>query len=168
MIEIRRFKETDWKEVWSILESVFRAGETYAFSPAITEAEAHLAWISSPRETYVAAEHEGNVVGTYFIKANQPGLGSHVCNCGYVVSQSAQARGIASELCLHSQTLAIGLGFTAMQYNLVVSTNKGAIRLWKKLGFQVVGTLPKAFNSRSQGLVDALVMYKELVADSAR
>ncbi len=168
VFEIRRFRESDWVEVWSVLEPVFRAGETYAFSPVISEAEAHYAWIEAPRQAYVATEPHGPLLGTYFIKENQPGLGSHVCNCGYVVSQRVRGRGVATEMCLHSQRTAVGLGFVAMQYNLVVSTNTGAIRLWKRLGFAVVGTLPKAFKSRSRGPVDALVMYKQLPADDRR
>jgi ribosomal protein S18 acetylase RimI-like enzyme len=103
------------------------------------------------------------VIGTYFIKANQPGLGSHVCNCGYVVAPAAQGRGIAAALCEHSQREAVAMGFRAMQFNLVVSTNERAVRLWQRLGFTVVGTLPKAFHHMKLGYVGALVMYKELV-----
>ena len=161
-MEIRKFQETDWIDVWPIIEKVFRAGETYAFSPDITENEAHKIWIETPAETYVAVDEKDGILGTYYIKANQPGLGSHVCNCGYIVSETARGKGIASSMCEHSQHIAIHLGFRAMQYNLVVSTNEGAIRLWKKLGFQVIGTLPKAFNSKNIGYVDALVLYKEL------
>ena len=99
---------------------------------------------------------------TYFIKPNQPGLGAHVCNCGYIVSENARGQGVASSMCGHSQEVAVELGFRAMQYNLVVSTNEGAIRLWEKFGFQIIGILPNAFNSKSAGYVDALVMYKQL------
>ena len=106
---------------------------------------------------------DNEIFGTYYIKPNQPGLGAHVCNCGYIVSENARGQGIASSMCEHSQQVAVDLGFRAMQYNLVVSTNEGAIRLWKKHSFQVVGTLPNAFNSKSVGYVDALVIYKELI-----
>jgi ribosomal protein S18 acetylase RimI-like enzyme len=94
--------------------------------------------------------------------ANQPTLGSHVCNCGYIVDKNSRGQGVASAMCGHSQEEAIKSGFKAMQYNLVVSTNKSAIRLWKKHDFKVVGVLPKAFNHKDLGLVDALVMYKHL------
>lgn len=161
-MEIRKFQENDWSRVWPIIEKVFRSGETYAYSPDITEQDAHKAWIDLPRETYVAADEDNEILGTYYIKPNQPGLGSHVCNCGYIVSESARERGVASSMCEHSQQAALELGFRAMQYNLVVSTNKGAIRLWENHGFQVIGILPNAFNSRRFGYVDALVMYKQL------
>lgn len=161
-LTIRNFQKSDWHQVWPILESIFRKGETYAFSPDITEEEAHKVWVELPKETFVATDQDDTVIGTYYIKANQPGLGSHVCNCGYIVSDKARSMGIASLMCKHSQETAVRFGFQAMQFNLVVSTNTGAIRLWKKLGFSVIGTLPKAFKSKSAGFVDALVMYKLL------
>jgi RimJ/RimL family protein N-acetyltransferase len=161
-MEIKKYDGSDWSQVWPIIELVFRAGETYAYSPEITEQEAHKIWIEMPQETYVATAGDGEILGTYYIKPNQPGLGAHVCNCGYIVSESARGKGVASRMCEHSQQVAVGLGFRAMQYNLVVSTNEGAIRLWKKLGFEVIGILPEAFKSRSAGYVDALVMYKVL------
>ncbi len=159
---IRKYQESDWSPLWRIIEPVFRAGETYAFSPDMTEQEAYHVWIEAPMETYVAKGEANEIIGTYYIKPNQPGLGSHVCNCGYIVSETSRGQGVASRMCEHSQHVAVTLGFKAMQYNLVVCTNEGAIRLWKKQGFQVIGVLPEAFNSKSAGLVDALVMYKRL------
>lgn len=161
-MEIRIYQETDWSQVWPIIKKVFRAGETYAFTPEITEQEAHRIWIELPEETYVVTDQNSVILGTYYIKPNQPGLGSHVCNCGYIVAENARGKGLASSMCEHSQETAINLAFRAMQYNLVVSTNEGAIQLWKKLEFQVIGTLPSAFNSKSAGYVDALIMYKQL------
>ena len=133
-MEIRTYRESDWGRVWPIIEKVFRAGETYTFSPEITEREAHKVWVEVPRESYVAVGEEGQILGTYYIKPNQPGLGSHVCNCGYIVSENARGRGVASRMCEHSLLEAMEFGFRAMQYNLVVSTNEGAIRLWRKTG----------------------------------
>ena len=161
-MNIRKFQESDWKQVWPVLEKVFRAGETYAFSPDISEQEAYKVWVELPQETYVVIDQNNAILGTYYIKPNQPAFGAHVRNCGYIVSESARGQGIATKMCLHSQQVAVELGFRAMQFNLVVSTNEGAIRLWNKLGFDVVGTLPNAFNSKSTGYVDAFVMYKEL------
>ena len=162
-ITIRPFKESDWAEVWRIIGPVFRAGETYAFSPDITEEESRAAWISAPAATFVALDTAGNTVGTYYIKPNQPALGAHVCNCGYIVSEKARGQGIAAMMCEHSLSEAPKLGFRAMQFNLVASTNEHAIRLWKKMGFSLVGTLPGAFRHAEQGFVDAHVMYRELV-----
>lgn len=163
MIQIRAFEEKDWAGIWRIIEPVFRAGETYPCPTDITEAEARKAWIDKPAETFVAVDGKGEIVGTYYIKPNQPGLGSHVCNCGYIVSEDSRKTGIGAELCEHSQHEAVSRGFRAMQYNLVVSTNKSAFRLWKRHGLEVVGILPKSFRHARLGYVDAYVMYKELV-----
>ena len=161
-MEIRPFRDPDWAEVWRILQATFAAGETYAFAPDTGEAEAREIWTTRPQATFVAVE--GNeILGTYFIRPNQPGLGAHVCNCGYVVAARAEGRGFAARMCEHSQRWALEHGFRAMQFNLVVSTNERAVRLWEKLGFNVVGRLPGAFRHQRLGFVDALVMFKTLV-----
>lgn len=162
MITIRPFEETDWPATWRMMEPVVRAGETYSFAPDMPESEAHRVWVEIPAATFVALDEDVQVVGTYYIKPNQPGLGDHVCNCGYIVSSSASGKGIASQMCEHSQNKALELGFSAMQYNLVVSTNERAVRLWQRLGFSIVGTIPKAFRHLRHGLVDAHVMFKQL------
>jgi ribosomal protein S18 acetylase RimI-like enzyme len=167
-ISIRRFQEADWPDVRRILEVTFEAGDTYAFPPGSTEAEIHKVWVEVPSATYVASAPDGRIVGTYFIKPNQPGLGAHVCNCGYVVAREAQGQGIASAMCRHSQAEAVSMAFRAMQFNLVVSTNVRAIRLWRNLGFAVIGTLPRAFRHVQLGYVDALVMFKELLPPPTR
>ena len=162
MITIRTFEEKDWAATWRIIKPVFRAGETYAFSPNITEEETYHLWIEAPAATFVALDENNGIIGTYYIKKNQPGLGSHICNCGYIVAEEFRGQGIASAMCEHSQREAISRGFRAMQYNLVVSSNEGAVRLWKKHGFEIIGTVPEAFHHHRLGYVDAYVMYKKL------
>lgn len=163
MTAIRRFAESDWAATWQLLETVFRAGETYAFSPDITREEARRVWVELPEATFVAVDRDNFILGTYFIKQNQPSQGAHVCNCGYIVAEGARGRGVASEMCRHSQEEALSRGFRAMQYNLVVSTNSVAVRLWQRHGFEIIGTLPKAFRHPLHGFVDAFVMYKQLI-----
>jgi ribosomal protein S18 acetylase RimI-like enzyme len=161
MVGIRPFQDADWAEVWPLLQSTFAAGETYTFAPDISEADARKSWIDAPQATFVAVD-DGRILGTYFIKPNQPALGAHVCNCGYVVAAHAEGRGIAAQMCEHSQRWAVEQGFRAMQFNFVVSTNERAVRLWERLGFAVVGRLPGAFRHHRLGFVDALVMFKTL------
>jgi ribosomal protein S18 acetylase RimI-like enzyme len=168
MVILRSFEQSDWATIWQILKATFESGDTYTFSPGCTEAEIFRAWIEQPLATYVAATESGTLVGTYFLKPNQPGLGGHVCNCGYVVAAEARGRGIAAAMCEHSQAEAVKLGFRAMQFNLVVVTNTGAVRLWQKLGFQVVGTVPEAFLHSTQGYVGAHVMIKRLESSAER
>jgi ribosomal protein S18 acetylase RimI-like enzyme len=162
-IEIREFQASDWPQVWPILRETFSAGDTYTFSPDSTEEEIRKAWVEVPARTFVACDTKAQILGTYFIKANQPGLGSHVCNCGYVVTAHAQGRGVATLMCEHSQAEALAMGFRAMQFNFVVSTNTRAVRLWERLGFSIVGRLPGAFHHQALGYVDAWVMFKQLV-----
>lgn len=162
MINIRPFQAHDWPAVWCIVEPVFRAGDTCSFAMDISEDEAYKAWIETPFMTFIAEDNTGQILGTYYLKPNQPGQGAHICNCGYIVSASARGKGIAATMCQHSQQEAIKHGFRAMQYNLVVSTNQSAVHLWQKQGFAIVGTLPEAFKHPTQGFVDAYVMFKKL------
>jgi L-amino acid N-acyltransferase YncA len=160
-MQIRPFRPEDRAAVWDILQPMLRAGETYALPQDMSEAEAIAYWTGPDRETFVA-EEEGQVLGTYYLKANQLGGGSHVANCGYVTAPSATGRGVARAMCTHSLTYAKAQGFKAMQFNFVVSTNTRAIRLWESFGFEIVGQLPKAFFSPQAGYVDAFIMFREL------
>ena len=163
LVSIRRFQPDDWPSLWPLLQATIASGDTLAFAPDSTEAQMRVAWIDTPLATYVACGEDGAILGTYFIKANQPGLGAHVCNAGYVVAHQARGQGIASSMCRHSQDEARAHGFRAMQFNIVVATNDGAVRLWQQLGFRIVGTLPGAFHHARHGYVDAHVMFKTLV-----
>jgi L-amino acid N-acyltransferase YncA len=160
-MQIREATETDFEEIWQIFHEIVSSGDTYAYPQNTSKEEANRLWMRLPRKTFVA-EEEGQILGTYYIKTNQAGPGSHVCNCGYMVSSEARNKGLATSMCEHSQRIAIELGYRAMQFNFVATSNEGAIRLWKKLGFDTVGRLPKAFNHPSLGYIDALVMFKWL------
>lgn len=166
MHRIDALQAGDWPAVWDILRPVFRAGETYAFATDIDETAAHRAWVELPAATFVVRAADERILATYYLKPNQPGPGAHVCNCGYVTAETARGQGLAAAMCEHSQAEARRLGFRAMQFNLVVATNEGAVRLWQRLGFAIVGTLPGAFLHPHQGYVDAHVMFKTLVADT--
>jgi ribosomal protein S18 acetylase RimI-like enzyme len=158
---IRPARDGDAEGIWAILEPVIRAGETYALPRDWTRDETLRYWRSPTHEVFVA-EDGGQIVGTYFLHANQLGGGSHVCNCGYVTAQWATGRGIALAMCRHSLEHAHTRGFLAMQFNFVVSSNTRAVRLWEHLGFETVGRLPRAFLHPTLGYVDALVMFRRL------
>jgi L-amino acid N-acyltransferase YncA len=160
-MNIREAKREDWNAIWPIFHEIVKAGETYAYDVETTKEQAEKIWLDAPRKTYVF-EEAGEILGTYYLKTNQAGPGNHICNCGYMVSSKARGRGLATTMCEHSQNVASELGYKAMQFNFVASSNEGAVRLWGKLGFETVGRLPKAFNHPQKGYVDALVMYKWL------
>ena len=160
-MNVREATPAEFGQIWPIFHEIVAAGETYTYARDTTKEQAFKLWMEAPRLTFVA-EDDRRIVGTYCIKTNQAGPGDHVCNCGYMVASAARGRGVATAMCEHSQEVAIKLGYKAMQFNFVVSTNEGAVNLWNKLGFATVGRLPKAFNHPSKGYVDALVMYKWL------
>ena len=161
MVTIRPASTADADSIWLILEPVFRAGETYTLPRDISREEALAYWLLAGNQVFVA-EEDGAVLGTYYLRANQRGGGSHVCNCGYMTAAHATGKGIARTMCLHSKEQAKRSGFRAMQFNFVVSTNERAVKLWQGLGFAIVGRLPLAFEHPSKGFVDALVMFAEL------
>jgi L-amino acid N-acyltransferase YncA len=162
-LQLRPFEPADWPGVWGLLEPVFRAGATFPHDPAITEAEAKGLWVEQPLAVTVALDVGGGVVGTYYLKPNALSLGAHVANAGYVVAEHCRRQGVGSRLCEHSLQAARRLGFRAMQFNLVVSSNTAGMRCWQANGFRIVGTLPGAFHHRQLGYVDAHVMFHSLV-----
>ena len=161
MQNIRPASSSDGAALWGILEPVIRVGETYALPRDMKEADALAYWCAPANQVFLA-EQGGQVLGTYLLRANQPGGGSHVANCGYVTSQAAQGRGVARSMLEHSLDRAKAAGFRAMQFNFVVSTNERAVKTWQKSGFEIVGRLPGAFNHPRFGYVDALVMFRTL------
>ena len=160
-MHIRPPSVTDADVIWAILEPMIRAGETYTLPIDMTRDQALAFWFAPGHEVFVA-EDSNAAVGTYFLRPNQSGGGSHVANCGYVTAPWATDRGVARSMCVHSLEHARARGFKAMQFNFVVSTNDRAIRLWESLGFAIVGRLPRAFRHPTCGFVDALVMYRWL------
>lgn len=161
-LSVRRATDADWPSILAMLGPVFAAGETYAVDRDLDDAAIREFWMMPAHEVFVA-ELDGVVIGTYYLMANRHGGGAHVANCGYVTSPAARGKGVAGTMCQHSLQRARERGFRAMQFNHVVSTNEGAVRLWQKLGFDIVGTLPGAFAHPTQGYVDAYVMYQTLV-----
>jgi L-amino acid N-acyltransferase YncA len=158
---IRPATRTDEDAIWSIFHAVVAPGDTYVFDPQIPREEALAYWFRPDTHTYVA-EIDGQVVGSYILKPNQPALGSHVANAASMVSPAARGSGVGRRMGEHCLIEARRLGFRAMQFNFVVSTNEAAVRLWQQLGFQIVGTLPGAFRHSQRGFVDAYVMFRML------
>ena len=151
----------DAAAIWSILEPTIRAGETYPLPRDMREQDALAYWFGAGHSVFVA-EDEGRIVGTYYLRANTTGAGAHVANCGYMTAADCFGRGVARTMCAHSLEEARRRGFRAMQFNLVISTNARAVRLWQAMGFAIVGRLPGAFRHPAHGYVDALVLFQTL------
>jgi L-amino acid N-acyltransferase YncA len=160
-MDIRRATEADFESMWPIFRAVVATGTTYVFDPETPREDAFAYWLGPGVRSWVA-EDERRVVGMYKIVPNQRDLGSHVANASFMVDPESSGRGVGRQMGLHCLQEARVAGFLAMQFNFVVSTNEAAVALWKKLGFAIVGTLPKAFRHRELGYVDAYVMYRFL------
>ena len=160
-MRIRAATNEDGNAIGAILEPIIRAGETYPLRRDMDREDALAYWRSAGHEVFVA-ENNGEIVGTYFLKANQKGGGTHVANCGYMTAPRATGRGVARAMCAHSMERARERGFRAMQFNFVVSANERAVRLWQSFGFQIVGRIPEAFLHPVSGYTDAYIMYRLL------
>lgn len=159
MIKIRKAKDEDFEDIWDIFHQVVKRGDTFAFDPEASKEDCRTLWMSPSVHTYVA-ELQNRILGTYILRKNQPGLGGHVANAAYMVHPGARGQGIGKAVGNHSIKQAKKLCFSAVQFNFVVSTNIVAIQLWLKLGFKIVGTVPKAFNHQKLGFVDVYIMHR--------
>ncbi len=160
-LQIRPATDADKAQILAIVAPVLAAGETYAIARDLDEAGVLAYWFDPAHEVFVAQE-DGMVLGTYYLMANQQGGGAHVANCGYMTAPASRGKGVARAMCTHSLARARERGFRAMQFNHVVSTNVGAVALWKALGFDIVGVLPGAFHHPAKGYVESYVMFRTL------
>lgn len=158
---IRRATHDDYPQIWAILSEVIRRGDTFAYAPDTTPEQGFAIWMETPVATYVA-ERDSVIIGSYVLRRNQPGRGSHVANAGYMVGSQSRKGGVGRAMCLHSLDEARAMGFRTMQFNLVVKTNTKAVALWQSCGFQTLCELPDAFLHAELGYVPALVMHRFL------
>jgi len=161
MISIRKATVADRDPVWQIIREVIAGGDTYVFDPASPKEKMLVYWFDPEKHTYVAVDND-DVVGTFVIRDNQPDLGAHVANGAYMTASKAAGRGVGKLMGEYSLQEAKSLGYQAMQFNFVVKSNQRAVQLWQKLGFEIIGEIPDAFNHQQNGLTNAYVMYRKL------
>jgi ribosomal protein S18 acetylase RimI-like enzyme len=161
MVEIRKAIAADADKIWNIINEVIATGDTYVFEPDSSKEKMLAYWCGQDNHVYVAIQN-GEVVGTFVIKNNQPGLGSHIANAAYMTAPPASGQGIGKKMGEYSLEEARRLGYQAIQFNIVVKTNTRAVQLWQKLGFNIIGEIPEAFNHRKEGLTNAYIMYRKL------
>lgn len=161
MLEIRKTLPGDHDALWNIIRQVIATGDTYAFDPASSREKMLAFWCANDKHTYTALQ-DGKVVGTFFMKDNQPDLGSHIANAGYMTDPEASGQGVGKAMGEFSLQEARRLGYKAMQFNIVVKSNTRAVQLWQRLGFSIIGEIPEAFQHPVNGLTNAYIMYQKL------
>ena len=161
-MQIRPAINADRDAIWNIFHEIIVADDTYALDPQMPREEALAYWFRADTHTYVA-EEDGGVIGTYILRPNQSGAGSHVANAAFMVARDAEGAGVGRRMAEHCLSEARRMGFRGMQFNFVISTNTRAIHLWNQLGFEIVGTLPGAFRHPEKGYVDVYVMFRSLL-----
>jgi L-amino acid N-acyltransferase YncA len=161
-MKIRAATKEDHDAIWNIFHEIIAAGDTYAFDPQMRRDEALAYWFQADTHTYIA-ERNARVVGTYIVRPNQSGPGSHVANAAFMVARDAEGAGVGRRMAEHCLSEARRMGFRAMQFNFVISTNTRAIHLWNQLGFKIVGTVPGGFRHPEKGYVDVYIMFRSLL-----
>lgn len=161
MIEIRRAVEEDKLQVWEIIRKVISTGDTYVYKQDSSKEKMLDYWFANDKKTYVAL-YENGIIGTFYLKDNQPDLGSHIANAGYMVAPEAKGRGVGKTMAEYSLHEAKRLSYEGMQFNFVVKSNEVAVKLWQSLGFEIIGEIPEAFKHAENGLTNAYIMYRKL------
>lgn len=151
----------DFKKIWPIFNNVIQTCDTFVFPPEMSYGEANTYWMSSPNKVFIVCKND-EVLATYMLKPIHSGNGSHIANASFMVGEKARAKGIGKLMGLHCIQTAKKLGFKAIQYNMVVSTNSIAVNLWKSLGFKILATVPGGFKHKELGFVDSYIMFREL------
>jgi len=160
-IKITPATSADEERIWALLQPVFSAGDTYAVDPLIDREAAIAYWMEADKTAFIL-RIEGQAVGTYYIRPNQPGGGAHICNCGFITAPSARGKGVARRMLDHALIEAKQQGYRAMQFNFVLASNQRALAIWQRNGFETIGRIPQAFLHPKQGYVDALILHRSL------
>ncbi|MFJ8579760.1 GNAT family N-acetyltransferase [Micromonospora sp. NPDC093277] len=161
-MRIREFTESDWAQVWPIVEDVITTGETFPYDPAWPAEVAYDVWVERPPGRTVVAVEDGRILGTAKMGTNRPGPGSHVATASFMVAAATRGRGVGRALTEYALDWARHRGYAAMQFNAVVETNEAAVELYRRLGFAVIGTVPAAFAHPRLGRVGLHVMHRPL------
>ncbi|MGC3947903.1 MAG: N-acetyltransferase [Chryseolinea sp.] len=160
-LTIRQATQEDADSIWTIIHEVIAAGDTYAFAPDTQKSDMIGYWFAKGAFPFVALI-DGNIAGTYVIRNNQPGLGSHIANGAFMTSSSFRKHGVGRAMGIHSLKTAKQLGYLAMQFNFVVKSNTRAVALWQSLGFQIMGEIPDSYRHTINGYTNTYIMYRNL------
>lgn len=159
---IRPVEENDWEQIYAFFSAIVAAGETYAYPEHLSSEEARALWIAAPPGRTVVAVDGEVVLGSATMGPNRPGRGSHVATASFMVNPGRQGRGVGRALGVDVVEWARTAGYRSIQFNAVVETNHAAVHLWRSLGFEVLTTVPEAFEHRQHGYVGLHVMFRSL------
>ena len=159
---IREYTDSDWPAIWPIFHEIVAARDTYVYDPEWSSEEARKVWVEAPPGRTVVACDDSRILGTAKMGANRPGPGSHVATASFMVAPDARGLGIGHALGEYALSWAREQGYAAMQFNAVVESNLAAVKLWQALGFQIIGTVPEAFEHAQLGRVGLHIMYRKL------
>jgi GNAT superfamily N-acetyltransferase len=161
-MEIRTATDADWLSIYPFYATIMAEGRTYPFPERQSPDEAKPWWMERPPGRTVVAVKGGVIVGSAKMSANRPGRGSHIATASFLVAPQHQGNGVGRALGEHVIDWSRAKGFRGIQFNAVVEVNDPAVHLWNSLGFEVIGTVPEAFNHPEHGLVGLHVMYRPL------
>ncbi|MGW1709153.1 N-acetyltransferase family protein [Streptomyces sp. NPDC002206] len=160
---IREATTEDWPAIWPFFHEIVAAGETFTYPLQLGEDDARDWWLlKEPNRTVVAVDDDGTVLGTAKMNNNHMGNGRHIASASYMVAPEHSGQGVGRALCVYTVEWARAAGFRAMQFNAVVETNHYAVRLYRSLGFEILGTLPGGFNHPKHGFVGLHIMHRAL------
>lgn len=159
---IREYTDADWREVWSIFKEVVGARDTYVYDPGWSSEKARSVWVEPPPGHTVVACEDARILATAKIGPNKAGPGSHVATASFMVASEARGRGVGRALGEYAINWAREQGYASMQFNAVVESNLAAVKLWQALGFEIIGTVPQAFEHATLGRVGLHIMYRKL------
>jgi GNAT superfamily N-acetyltransferase len=160
---IRAAIPADWAAIWTFMQPIVAAGDTFSWDRELDEQEARSRWMSEPPvRTFVAVDSDATIIGTAEMGPNHGGGGAHIATAGFMVDPDHAGRGAGRALGEHVLEQARAEGYVGIQFNAVVETNTRAVALWRSLGFEVLATVPEGFRHPDRGYVGLHVMYRRL------
>lgn len=160
-IIVRPFEKEDEAALYEIFQEVVDSGIQFPYESSSKEEFKHQ-FFSPDSQVFVCLSPTNELIGGFYLKGNYSGRSDHIANAAYMLKKSARGKGIGTQLVKASLQLAKERGFAAMQYNMVLSQNQIAVKLYHKLGFKIVGTIPNAVRNPDGSYQDGFVMYKKI------
>ena len=161
LIKVRKYETQDICAMNSIWNSVVEEGIAFPQLECLTE-EAGRAFFGEQTYCGVAVDEDGQVLGLYILHPNNVGRCGHICNASFAVSAKARGKHIGELLVRDCLRQGKEEGFSILQFNAVVRTNRPARHLYEKLGFTQLGVIPGGFLMKDGHYEDICPYYHVL------